>query len=127
MNAFYSTLVFLQVIAALILIFEAINKSHQCTLLRAHIPFGKRISLIFKALAWMIVALASAGVVISPVLRTIQSPDFAPMWVNPQPSVSECGVYIAFAILVVRSWVFEVLREMEAARVTKEAQAGIAG
>lgn len=120
MNAFYSVLVLLQMASALILILEAINKSHQCALLQSGIPIGKRVALVAKALAWMVIALASAGALIAPVLRSIQTPTFGPMWINPVPSVSECGLFVAFATLVVRSWVAAASRMRQAERAAKQ-------
>lgn len=121
MTSIYSTLVVLQWVAALILIMEAITKSHQCSILCKDITLGARLAMIAKALAWTLVAMAAAGVMIAPVLREIASPSFGPQWINPQPSVSECCLFIAFAMLVVRSWIIAALRHINPQWLARQA------
>lgn len=98
--------------AALVILMEAVDKLHACYFREQHCAHGRLIASL-KALAWIVLALAAAGAISSPLFRNFPIAGLPGLFVNPAPSLGEVGMYLGFAVLIARSWLKEFGRAVE--------------
>lgn len=113
-----TTLYVLHWVSALIIVIESVDKLHQC---QGRFVDAKGcpalVLVILKGIAWIVMASASAGVLVSPFFRVNGQQVAYSVFVNPLPSLGECGVYLGFAVLVVRSWIKGLIAEINRAKM----------
>lgn len=114
MSTIYSTMVVMHWFAALVLVMHAVNKIEQYARQREGLCTSECIPFLAKALAWMVISLAACGVLVAPALRQVPVSEALQIWINPVPSISECGVYIGMAAQVLIKWGIVIADEAKA-------------
>lgn len=109
-----TTIYVLHWVAALVIALQSTDRIFQCPLMERGIKPMERFYRALKGIAWACMAFASFGVLAAPFFRASGFPSLSLMLVNQPPNVSEVGMYVGFALLVVRSWG----REFAAIRAT---------
>lgn len=106
-------------LAALVVLAEALNKLERCDLLGAGLAPLERTAETLKALAWLLLALGAGGALAGPVLLAMgASVDWLPRVMRLEdPTLDQVATMTGFAFLVVRTRVKEALQAIEDAKV----------
>lgn len=102
-----TTLYVLHWVAALVIALQSIDRIFQCPLMERGVSPSERLYRALKGIAWAFMALASFGVLAAPFLHSAGMHGLLLVLVNQPPNVSEVGVYLGFALLILRSWICE--------------------
>lgn len=96
-------------VAALIVLAEAMNKLERSAPLRAGLCPHTRLVEALKALAWLLLALGSAGELAAPIMAVCDiEPGVAVIFLgDPNPSLTGTSVLLGFAVLIIRTRVKE--------------------
>ena len=96
-------------VAATIVLAEAMNKLERSAPLRTGLCPHTRLVEALKALAWLLLALGSAGELAAPVIAAWGiEPGMAVIFLgDPQPSLTGTSVLLGFAVLIIRTRVKE--------------------
>ena len=99
----------LHVLAALIVLAEALNKLERTAPLARGLRPRQRLVAMLKAIAWMLLALGAGGELVAPVfpLLGVQAGLGAAFLGAPEPPLSQTAVLLGFAVLIVRTRVKE--------------------
>lgn len=82
-------------LAGLVVLAEALNKLERTAPCRTSLRIRKRITEWLKAIAWALLAMGSAGAVITPVLHL------------EKPTLQDACVMLGFVVLIVRTRIKE--------------------
>lgn len=95
-------------LAGLLVLGEALNKLERTAPCAAGLTQHLRLLAVFKAVAWSLLALASAGAVAAPLLLSmgVQSHDM-PLLRLERPTLGETLMMLGFAVLIVRTRIKE--------------------
>lgn len=104
MNAAFLTHLVL-ILAALVVVAEALNKLERCHPHRPGLTRRQRLVDTLKAVAWGLLALGGGGALVGPVLPYLGD---APGWLalvvrSEQPTLDHAAVMLGFAVLIVRT------------------------
>ncbi len=96
-------------VAALVVLAEAMNKLERCSPLARGLSAHERLVDGLKAVAWLLLALGSAGELAAPVLVWLSiEPGLAVIFTgDARPTLSGTTVLVGFAVLIVRTRVKE--------------------
>ncbi len=95
--------------AALVVLAEAMNKLERSAPLRAGLCSHTRLVESLKAVAWLLLALGSAGELAAPIIAVCGiEPGVAVIFLGePKPSLTGTSVLLGFAVLIIRTRVKE--------------------
>jgi hypothetical protein len=104
-----STLQVLHILAALVVLAEALNKAERTDPLAPGLSLRARVCEFLKAMAWACLAMGAAGALASPVLLSLglQPGHISPLLRLDRPSLADVAVLLGFAVLIVRTRVKE--------------------
>lgn len=116
-----TTIYVLHWIAALVIAVQSTDRLFQCPLMERGIKPIDRFYRAIKGAAWACMAFASFGVLAAPFFSATGFHGVTLILVNQPPNVSEVGIYVGFALLIVRSWVreFMTIKAESAARINR--------
>lgn len=95
-------------LAGFIVLAEALNKLERVTPFACGLSARQRVVDGLKALAWLLLAMGSAGAIATPFLAPLGVAAPASQWLLHQsPSLAEVFVLLGFAVLIVRTRIKE--------------------
>lgn len=99
----------LHILAGLVVLAEALNKLERCAPFAPGLSARKRVVDALKALAWLLLALGSAGALAAPLLLAAGFPPAAvgSLVRLEQPTLDQALVLLGFAVLIIRTRVKE--------------------
>ncbi len=102
MDAFNFTLQALHVVAAIVVLIEAMNKLERCKL-RAGDGLRQQALVVLKAVAWACLAIGAAGAFAAPLLRGIGVGWRDYGWLVSRANLGDVATMIGVAVIVLRS------------------------
>lgn len=103
-----SAMQILHLVAALVVLAEALNKLERATPFAAGMTPHARLVHALKALAWGLLALGAGCTLAAPLLAgTGFGSDYLPLFHNHTPSIDQTAVMVGFAVLIIRTRIKE--------------------